>query len=265
MGQLSGWPLFFVGNAMSRITSAFVALLLFLLLSASAVGAQVLASDADRREALTNYRQGQEFLSAEQWEKAVASFQLSIKYDPLLTDAHYGLGQAHMGLQRYTSAIQAFEACIESARSLHRLREKDRVSTDRAIEEEIRELKDSMRRVGSGQVRVAQPGIKITQLQQRIDELERSRSSVGAIFEAPATVLLSLGSAHFRNGARDQAERYWSESVKVNGKLGEGWNNLAVIYLGSGRKPEAENAVKAAERAGFRVNPRLKDDIKAMK
>jgi Flp pilus assembly protein TadD len=50
----------------------------------------------------------------------------------------------------------------------------------------------------------------------------------------------------------------------VNVKLGEAWNNLAVIYLQSGRKAMAEDAVTRAARAGFRVNPRLKDDIKRM-
>jgi len=262
MGQPSGWP-FFLEDVMSRAIAAVTGLLL-LVVSAAAT-AQVLASDSDRREALKHYRAGQELLSGDQWDKAAEAFQLSIKHDSLLTDAHYGLGQAYMGRQRFASAIQAFEACIDAARSLHRLREKDRVNTDQAIDEEIRELKDSMGRVGSGQVRVAQPNIKVTQLQQRIDELERSRSSVGRPFEAPATVLLSLGSAHFRNGDREGAEKNWAEAVRVNSTLGEAWNNLAVIYLGSGRKQDAENAVKNAERAGFRVNPRLKEDIRQMK
>ena len=170
-----------------------------------------------------------------------------------------------MGLRRYTSAIQAFNGCIEASRQLHHLRQRDRVATDRAIDEEIRELKDSVRRVASGQVRVGQPQIKQTQLEQRIQELERSRSTLSSNFEVPATVLLSLGSAHFRNGDRTAAEEQWSEAVRINSKLGEAWNNLAVIHLGAGRKKEAEDAVKNAERAGFRVNPRLKDDIKALR
>jgi hypothetical protein len=33
----------------------------------------------------------------------------------------------------------------------------------------------------------------------------------------------------------------------------------------TGRKPDAETAVRAAERAGFRVHPQLKDDIRKMK
>jgi tetratricopeptide (TPR) repeat protein len=238
---------------------------LFLISVPAAASAQGLASAADRREAFTHYRAGQELLSAEQFEKAAEEFQQSIKYDPLLTDAHYGLGQSYMGLQRYASAIQAFTACIDAARRLHDLRQKDRVATDKAIEEEIRELKDSVRRVASGQVRVGQPQMKQTQLEQRIQELERSRSTLSANFEAPAMVLLSLGSAHFRNGDRAAAEQHWSDAVKINSKLGEAWNNLAVIHLGAGRKKEAEDAVRNAERAGFRVNPRLKDDIRALK
>jgi tetratricopeptide (TPR) repeat protein len=248
---------------MSRLVTTIATLTC--LTFASSVAAQVLASESDRKEAIKYYRAGHEFLSAEQWEQAAEAFRKAIDHDPLLTDAHYGLGQSYMGLQRYASAVQAFDGCIEAARTFHGLRQKERVATDRAIDEEIRELRDSVRRVASGQVRVAQPNIKVTQLEQRIDELERSRSSMGTRFDPPATALLSLGSAHFRNGDRTAAETHWTEAVRVNSNLGEAWNNLAVIYLGSGRKQDAENAVKSAERAGFRVNPRLKDDIRAMK
>jgi tetratricopeptide (TPR) repeat protein len=250
---------------MFKLASAGAVFLCFLAIASTSASAQVLASDADRREAFSHYRSGQEFLSAEQFEKAAEAFHTAIKYDRLLTDAHYGLGHAYMGLQRYASAIQAFEGCIDAAQRLYDLRQRDRVSMDRRIDEEIRELRDSVRRVGSGHIRVAQPQIKVTQLEQRIQELERSRSSLSPNFEPPATVLLSLGSAHFRNGNRQAAEQHWSEAVKVNSNLGEAWNNLAVIHLGAGRKQEAQDAIRNAERAGFRVNPRLKDDIRAMK
>jgi Flp pilus assembly protein TadD len=80
----------------------------------------------------------------------------------------------------------------------------------------------------------------------------------------PGEVSLALGSAYFRNGQREDAEREWKAAVDANSSLGEAHNNLAVVYMMSGRKKEAEEAVKAAERAGFRVNPQLKADIKNM-
>src|SRR5688500_7368034 len=115
------------------------------------VTAQTPASDADRRQAFTHYRAGQELLAGEQWENAAEAFQQAIKYDRLFTDAHYGLGQAYMGLQRYASAAQAFDACIEAARDIHALRERDRVKGEREIDDEIRELRETIRQM-AGQV-----------------------------------------------------------------------------------------------------------------
>ncbi|MCA1585724.1 MAG: tetratricopeptide repeat protein [Acidobacteria bacterium] len=236
-------------------------LLSLLAIPATPGAAQTLASAEDRREALIAYRTGQEWLSSEQWEKAIAAFDRAVALDRLFTDAHYGRGQAFVALRRYTSAIQAYGRCLEAARDLHGLRDKDRLEADNRLNDLLFELRDTLRRMR------AQGGreLRATQLEDRIRDLERSRSAAQGPFQAPAGVLLALGSAHFRNGDRALAEHYWSEAVKVDGKLGEAWNNLAVVYLRGGRKKEAEDAVTNAERAGFRVNPRLKDDIRAMK
>ena len=51
----------------------------------------------------------------------------------------------------------------------------------------------------------------------------------------------------------------------MNPTFGEAHSNLAVVYLITGRATEAEAEVKAAEKAGFRVNPKLKEDIAARK
>jgi Flp pilus assembly protein TadD len=62
----------------------------------------------------------------------------------------------------------------------------------------------------------------------------------------------------------EAAEREWKAAVAVNPRLGEAHNNLAALYAMSKRKQEAEDAVRAAERAGYRVHPQLKDDIRRM-
>ena len=59
------------------------------------------------------------------------------------------------------------------------------------------------------------------------------------------------------------AEREYKAAVEVDPAFGEAHNNLAVVYLVTGRSAEADAELKAAEKAGFRVNPRLKDDIAA--
>jgi len=75
-------------------------------------------------------------------------------------------------------------------------------------------------------------------------------------------VLLSLGSAYFRSGDATAAETEWKAAIDVNPKLGEAHNNLAAIYVQTGRAREADAQIKSAEKAGFRVNPQLKEDVK---
>lgn len=244
------------------VIASLLAAALSIPLHPAVAGTQTLATENVRREALAKYREGQELLTSERWDQAADAFQAAVTLDPLFVDAFYGLGQAYMGATRFTSAVQAYTRCLDAASAVHGLRDKNRVAVDRQIDEEVRELRDAIRRIQSqsGQANA----LKAVQIDQRIADLEHSKSSNGGAFVPPAGVLLALGSAHFRNGAREQAEAQWTEAVRVNPQLGEAWNNLAVIYLQSGRKAPAEDAVKRAERAGFRVNPRLKDDITRM-
>jgi tetratricopeptide (TPR) repeat protein len=232
--------------------------LAFVLLAAPAF-AQV-ASEQDRREAWQHYRNGQEFMSAEQFEKAADQFQKATDKDSLLTLAHYGLGQAYMSLRRFASAIQAFTNCREAYRTLHGLSERDRVAVERQRDEELRELRDTVRRLQG----MPNTRLRVTKVEARIQDLDRQRTSNQAGFTPPAEVSLALGSAHFRNNQFPEAEREWKAALDANPKLGEAHNNLAALYAITGRKAEAESAVKAAEKAGFRVNPKLKEDIKRM-
>jgi len=54
-------------------------------------------------------------------------------------------------------------------------------------------------------------------------------------------------------------------TIAADPKSGEAFSNLAVVYLETGRIDEADKAVKAAERVGFKVHPGLKDDISKRK
>ena len=216
-------------------------------------------NETKQREAYQHYVRGQEFLSSERFEQAAEEFQAATKLDHVFTDAFFGLGQAYMGLRRYASAAQAYERCLSAAQTIFSMREQNRGRTDQLITDQLRALREALAqtgKMGAGQ-RNAVLGIE-----SRIRELERSKSGMTERFEPPAQVLLALGSAHYRNGDAIAAREHWEHAVKVNSKLGEGWNNLAVVYMQSGRRDAAEDAIRNAERQGFRVNPRLKDEVK---
>jgi len=218
--------------------------------------AQQLASEEDRRAALEFFRSGQAHMNSERFEQAAQEFTRAIQKDRLFTLAYYQLGQADMALQRYTAAIRAYEGCIAAGETLFGLSQTDRFEVERARDDEIRELRQSMQQMALNGQQIRQ-----VRAEQHLQELERQRSSLGGTFHPSAEVLLALGSARFRTGDRNGALANWLEAATANPKLGEAHNNLAVVYMMNGQRQEAQRSVSLAEKAGFRVNPQLKQDI----
>jgi len=233
--------------------------MLMVALAPAYADAQKIADDTSRRQAVELYRTGMEFMSSERFDKAAEAFTASIEKDRLLTVAHYQLGQAYMNLKRPASALQAYKGCLDAMEALHHLEESNKFEVDKQRQEAIREMRADL----NSSLKV--DPLKRTVIEQRVHEMEQERTStIGGPFRPPAFVLLALGSAHFRNGDREAAEAQWRAAVDANPKLGEAHNNLAVVYLQKGQKADAENAVKQAEKSGFRVNPQLKEDIRKL-
>lgn len=223
------------------------------------VDAQKIPDQQAQREALELHRAGLKFLAGEQFDKAVDTFSSAIAKDNLLSGAYYGMGQAYMNLQRFPDAAKAYAGCIEALRALNTLQQTNQFEVDKRREEEIRTLKSILsdpRGIRS---------LTYTQMEQHLRDLENQRRTIGGPFRPPAEVLLAIGSAHFKNGERDAAEQEWKAAAEANPKLGEAHNNLAVIYMQTDRLDEAEQSLKLAEKAGFRVNPQFKEDLKKKK
>jgi Flp pilus assembly protein TadD len=228
--------------------------------------AQRLADAQSRREALQFYRNGQEFFSAEKFDRAAEEFTKATEKDPLFTLAHYQAGHSYMNLKRYASAIKAFQRSLESTRELYGLAETNRFAVEKQRDDEIREMRQSilaMRTLASKNP-TGGYGLRAERAEQHLHDLENQRTSLATGYRAPAELLLSLGSAFFRNGDTQAATVEWEAATAANSKLGEAHNNLAVVYMQAGRFDDAEREIKLAEKNGFRVNPQFKDDLKQL-
>jgi len=214
-----------------------------------------LVDSASHKDAMTFFRTGQELLSAEKFDDAVVALNKSVEKDPLLSIAHYGLGQAYMNLRRFASAAKSYRDAIEALRRLHELGQSNQFEVEKQRDDEIKELK----RLTTG---TSSDSLTKVRLEQRLRDLENQRTAIGGAFRPPAEMLLALGSALFRNGEVEGAEANWKAAVEVNPKYGEAHNNLAVIYMQTGRLAEAEAEMTLAEKNGFRVNPQFKSDLK---
>jgi tetratricopeptide (TPR) repeat protein len=228
------------------------------LLIALAVPAQAqIADQVHRTEAIRLFRVGQELLSGEQFDKAIEAFSAAVKNDRLLSIAHYGIGQANMNLRRYASAVKGYSDCIEAMRVLHKLRLAGNLEADKQRDDEILALRSYQDKGWRGFTRP-----QAMAMEHHLRALQDLSHPAMQVFRPPAEVLLALGSAQFRNGERDAAEANWKAAVELNPKYGEAHNNLAVIYMQTGRFMEAEQELKLAEKNGFNVNPQFKTDLR---
>ncbi len=222
--------------------------------------------DISHTNALVHYRLGEDLMHSEQFEKAAGEFQSAVKLDPLLTIAHYELGQSYMALRRYVEAIRAYVGCRTAFETLAAMVARNDFTADQRRDDEIRELRDTIGAVSSGRLKIATGReVMIASLEHRMQDLERMKQRSSGTFETPAELSLALGSAYFRSGDLTSAEREWKAAVAVNARLGEAHNNLAALYAMTGRKAQAQASVKQAEKSGYQVNPRLKSDIQALR
>jgi tetratricopeptide (TPR) repeat protein len=216
----------------------------------------------DHIEAMRHLRLGQEYMHAEHWDKAETEFKAAAKLEPTLEMAHYGLGQVYMNTKRFPAAVAAYLGCRDAfVANTARLATND-LAARRQLDDQIRILEDEKTLMATGRVRAMLSGGP-AELDRRIAEMRSARfhdeKSVPGI---PAWISIALGSAYFRSGAMADAEREYRAALAVDPRLGEGHNNLAVVCLLTGRYPEADEHIRAAENAGFKVNRQLKEDLK---
>jgi len=171
-----------------------------------------------------------------------------------------------MATKRYAEAVIAYRACRDAFHAEDSLQLMDNKAAEQRLEDQIQALKEQVRLLQSGRTTTINPAVTIQRLEDQIHDLERRRHRAGSEPQpTPPGVSLALGSALFRTGAMKEAEREYLAALKVNPNLGEAHNNLAVVYMLTGRLDEAEKSVQQAEKASFRVHPQLKKDIAARK
>jgi tetratricopeptide (TPR) repeat protein len=215
-----------------------------------------------RAQAQQHFETGQDSMHAEEFEKAVREFKAAIELDPLLVLAHYNLGQSYMALKAYPAAVKAYLGCRDAVDQLNSLQQGQVVERAHEIDDQIHDLQDLIRRSRSEKGGERGNEHKIMMLEERIRVLEGMRlNGKDQHVQVPAELHLALGSAYYRQGALVDAEREYTDAIRVDSKLGPAHNNLAVIYMLSGRFKEAHVALQKAEKSGYPVNPNLKRDL----
>ena len=226
-------------------------------------------SERDQHAVTQHFKLGMQALLGEQYDTAEREFREAVKIDPLYDAAFYGLGQVYMATKRFDSAVKAYVAAREAFKSATAAEALASVTSDRRLKDQIDALKEHERNLTRQTAAATNPAARgpLDRVHDQILQLESrmSRRAGTAPPPVPAGLSMALGSAYFRLNQLEDAEREYKAAIEVSPSLGEAHSNLAVVYLVTGRISEADAAVKAAEKAGFTVNPRLKDDVAAAK
>lgn len=237
------------------------------LLSCASVAAAAAQTPDDRKRARIQNQLGWDDMRTERWESAAKAFQQAIDIDRTFADAHYGLGRAQMALKRFPAAIEALAACRDLYLSQAGRQFASQQDAQRARNDRITEIDERIRQVQSMPSSMQQQDL-LRQLNNQRRDIQEALTRGGSLsFDAqvPPWVSLSLGSAYFRAGRTAAAEREYRATIAADNRSGEAHSNLAVVLLETGRYAEAETEIKAAKKAGFRVNPALEQEIQNRK
>jgi Flp pilus assembly protein TadD len=241
---------------------------------ATAVDCALAVSDEHARAARELFREGQRALIEARVADAVPPLTRAVELDPLNALAHYGLGEANMGLARYGEAVAAFSRSREAFRCSASAAGEARKRAESRLRVEISELRDGIRALDERRLKenlvlwkevnddTRSAGQKLRALEDlrgRLEALEGALRSGNAV---PAGVNLAIGTAHFQAGQLADAEREFRGMLAADPRSGDAHNNLAVICMLDGRLDEAAREIRLAEKAGIDVSPRLKQELR---
>ena len=234
-----------------------------LLLVTVAAGVSIGQSVRDR--AREPYVAGLEQMRNEAFDAAAASFTAAIGIDPDFDMAHYMLGRVRLAQKNYAAAVQSLIKArdlfmAQNSRSFADRREGQRVRRERLAG--IDDLLSNLQRVTPQTLQIREQIRQLEERKRQLEDLEREKD-LNPDKQIPAFVSLSLGSALYRAGRVPEAETAYAAAVAADPKTGEAHNNLAVIYLETGRYAQAKASLRAAEKAGVKVHPALKSEIEA--
>jgi tetratricopeptide (TPR) repeat protein len=225
----------------------------------------------DLQRAQQHDRTGWLRVDARDFDGAAREFEAALQIYPEYADALHGLGKARMALKQYDGAARALERCRDSYARAGTQDAEHRLLANRVREDELRTLRQRLAvlegtppSAGAGGAGPANTAT-ILELKQQIREIQGDREPgpvTGEPKPVPAFVSLVLGSAYFRLDRLADAEREFRAAIAVEPKFGEAQSNLALLCMLTGRAAEAQEHVRIAEEAKFKVNPELKRQIR---
>jgi tetratricopeptide (TPR) repeat protein len=229
-------------------------------MDAAPAGAQVIrppdmrlpSEGPETARARERMKEGERLMKDERFEDAAAAFLQAIAFDRRLVMAHYGLGTARMAQRDYEAAASAFENAKRAFRERSAAEREASHRLDAKRQARIQVLRQRLGQtaeLGAAGGRRGARGAQRQEDQAELAMLEAAGHAPRGEAPAPAGLSLSLGSAYFRQGRMEAAEREYRAALAADPEVGEARINLAVVFLLTGRPHDAKEQIERARKS----------------
>ena len=233
-----------------------------------------------------HYNGGCTHLEDGQYDAAVAEFQKAINIDPILTDAHSGLGRAYLGqgdleaaeneakkALRLDSSYQPAHELLAAVKQAYYDRALAHLNNER-YDEAIVQFKETINKYsnftaaycGLGRAYLGQDNLKAAEnVTKRTLALDSSYQPARELLEDIKQAYYDRGRAHLKDEKYGEAVTDFKGAISIDPVFTDAHCDLGHAYLGQGNLRKAENEAKKAVRLEDNDYPparELLEDIK---
>lgn len=223
-----------------------------------------------------DYEKGKMYFAREDYGKAKKEFEKILEELPEHADAHFFLSQIFYKEGNLDEALSHVEKAKANHKfsakmklklaqvSKQKLEEKRKKLEDESkeLEEKIISLSRSSETGEEGEDRKQRIQGKIDEIKVQIENINSQLNLPLASGEAmPAEYCYLNGNIYFRMKKFQEAHDQYQETIRLDPKHGDAYNNLAALYFQVKQYQKAMDYLNQAEANGAKVNPEFKEAV----
>jgi len=213
--------------------------------------------------ARTHLDKGMKLLEKGSPEEAEVEFLEATRAFPDLADAYIQLGHLSMRRKDYSQGLDRYLQARTALTNLQGIARRQEVERSRRLQDAMDVLREQIDQLRVSQNPADQSEVNLKMAQ--MDKLRQEQTKLRApdVLLIPAELPFLIGTARMNLEDYDAAIEDYREALALRSGYGEAHNNLAVIYFYRKDYPLAWEHLRAAEKAGIRINPQFREELSA--
>ncbi len=215
------------------------------------------------KQAEQQFKKGQAQFKKKQYERAQLHMEKALEIFPLHANAIYHLALMSYMKKDNIGALRNIVAAKQAVVRLNDLKAKVIHERKNKLNEYQKDLKNGFYagHFGDNNPCLVQFGQFYSDMLATEVELIKDKATDKVMLGIPADFFYVHGNILYRMKSYKKALLQYVEAVKRNPRHGGALNNLATLFLKAQDKEKALVCVRYAEKAGFKVDPRLKKEL----